>query len=82
MARKPAIGELPNWPRLMAQATAAAYCGISLSHFLGACPVAPVKIGEKPLWDRQDLDRWIDALHDGGASRYDPWDNAIDRLGA
>lgn len=55
--RKP----LPGWPRLLDRQLAASYCGVSVNHFLLHVPVEPVRIGEKKLWDRAAIDRWLDA---------------------
>jgi len=52
---------LPDWPRLMREALAAAYVGISASMLREHGP-SPKKIGRCAVWDRQDLDRWADAL--------------------
>ncbi|MGJ0236939.1 helix-turn-helix transcriptional regulator [Novosphingobium fluoreni] len=53
--------ELPAWPRLMREALAAAYVGISVSMLREHGP--PQKhLGRCALWDRNDLDRWADAL--------------------
>lgn len=48
-------------PRLLAQADAAAYCGIGVELLKAECPVIPIKIRSRVLYDRQALDRWIDA---------------------
>ncbi len=52
---------LPDWPRLMRETMAAAYVGISGSMLREHGP-APKKLGRCALWDRNDLDRWADAL--------------------
>lgn len=51
---------LPGWPRLMDRRLAAAYCGVSINHFLLHVPVDPVILGTKKLWDRRQIDRWLD----------------------
>lgn len=71
-ARKRDIAELPDWPRLMPQAMAAAYCGVSKSHFLATVRIQPVLIGTKKLWDRTVLDKWIDSLTDNKKAKRDP----------
>ena len=63
-ARKIPLERLPHWPRLLSRAQAAAYCGIGESFFDARVPVAPLSIGDRRLWDRVALDRWIDALAD------------------
>lgn len=51
---------LPGWPRLLPRELAAAYCGVSVNHFLAHVPVPSVKIGTKKLWDRAAIDHWLD----------------------
>ncbi|MGE3283779.1 MAG: helix-turn-helix transcriptional regulator [Alphaproteobacteria bacterium] len=53
--------KLPGWPRLLSRQLAAAYCGISVNHFLANVPVAPRRIGTRALWDKAEIDQWIDA---------------------
>lgn len=48
-------------PRLLSQSQAAAYCGIGVELLKAECPVIPIKIRSRLLYDRQALDRWIDA---------------------
>lgn len=48
-------------PRLLNQAEAAGYCGIGVELLKAECPVIPIKIRCRVLYDRQALDRWIDA---------------------
>lgn len=52
--------QMPDWPRLMPRLLAAAYVGISPSHFDGHCPIEPILWAGKKLWDRRALDEWID----------------------
>lgn len=63
---------LPDWPRLMNLPLAAAYVGLGQSTLRERGP-APRKIGTRSLWDRRDLDRWVDALDgrplDAGAAQ-------------
>ncbi len=63
MSSKP----LPGWPRLLPRELAAAYCGISVNHFMAQVPVQPMMLGTKKLWDRQAIDEWLD---DPYSSRY------------
>ena len=51
---------LPGWPRLLPRRLAAAYCGVSVNHFLAHVPVACVEVGTKKLWDRRAIDAWLD----------------------
>lgn len=49
-------------PRLFSREQAAGYCGLSIPTFEGACPVTPVIIRSRVLYDRKALDRWLDSL--------------------
>ena len=52
--------------RMYRLAEAAAYCGLSGKHFNDICPVRPVALRSNvDLYDKRDLDRWIDAGEDG-----------------
>lgn len=51
----------PDWPRLMAEADAAAYLSIGVTTLRELGP-APKPLGRRRLWDRLDLDRFADAL--------------------
>ena len=52
--------------RMLRQAEAASYCGLSVAHFKAVCPVAPVELRPGALlYDRRDLDRWIDNAKTG-----------------
>lgn len=55
MAEAPA-----RWPRLLDRQDAAEYCGVSVNHFLTHVPVGPRLIGSKKLWDRKEIDAWLD----------------------
>lgn len=52
---------LPDWPRLMSEAQAAAYLSIGTTTLREKGP-HPLELGRRRLWDRQDLDRWADRL--------------------
>jgi hypothetical protein len=49
-------------PRLLNRDAAAAYCGISTTHFLAHVSpnLSPILIGQKRLWDVKAIDRWLD----------------------
>jgi len=52
--------------RMMKQSEAASYSGLPVKHFKAACPVRPVELKEGTLlWDRKDIDLWIDAVKSG-----------------
>lgn len=75
-------GALPSGlhPRLLSRDAAAAYCGVSVPHFLEHVPVDPVEIGKKKLWDRLMIDRWLDSSQNGGQILRDQWNQALDEL--
>ena len=62
---RPDLAELPHWPRLLSVAQAACYLGVSTGTFRAYVDVTPVKIGEKVLYDRLELDGWVDARREG-----------------
>jgi hypothetical protein len=61
---------LPDWPRLMGDDLAAQYLQISATT-LRALNITPRHIGRRVLWDRHDLDRYIDRLADQPMSAED-----------
>lgn len=48
--------------RLLSLEEAASYCGMSGPTFASECPVIPIKIRTRVLYDREQIDRWIDSL--------------------
>ena len=56
--------DIPNWPRRMKAPLAAAYLGVSPSKFDDGVKrkfyPAGKKDGRNVLWDRAELDRWVD----------------------
>lgn len=55
--------------RMLRAAEAAAYSGLPVKHFEQVCTVQPVELrpGTR-LYDRRDLDQWIDGIKDGTAA--------------
>lgn len=51
----------PDWPRLLSESDAAAYLSIGTTMLREHGP-RPKSLGRRVLWDRRDLDRWVDAL--------------------
>jgi hypothetical protein len=49
-------------PRLLSRELAAAYCGVSVPTFEAECPVIPVKIRSRVLYDRVAIDAWLDSF--------------------
>lgn len=58
-----------NERRMLKQSEAAIYAGLAAKHFKATCPVRPVEIRPGSLlWDKHDLDKWIDNMKEGVAS--------------
>ena len=76
-ARRSDIADLPNWPRGLSLEQASAYVGISPSHFTRHVTVTPIGVGGRIIYDRQDLDRWLDLR----GNRTQPFNFAGDWLG-
>ncbi|WP_319826063.1 hypothetical protein [Thalassovita sp.] len=52
--------------RMLKQSEAADYTGLPVKHFKVACPVQPIEMRPGTiLWDKRDLDKWIDAMKEG-----------------
>ncbi|MEP3632189.1 MAG: hypothetical protein ABJQ23_09750 [Shimia thalassica] len=52
--------------RMFKQSEAADYTGLSSRHFKSLCDVQPVEMSPgKLLWDKHDLDKWIDGMKAG-----------------
>ena len=55
-----------NEKRMLNKSEAAVYSGLPQKQFRTTCPVQPIEIhAGKALWDKRDLDRWIDAMKEG-----------------
>lgn len=59
--------KLPDWPRLLGPEQAAAYLGVSAGTFSTHVTVKPVRMGRRVLYDRLELDRFVDTLTGRGA---------------
>jgi len=71
--------EIPIQPRLLTKAEAARYCRLGLARFTARCPVQAIEIDDnKRVYDRQELDGWIDSLKKGNA---DTEDEILSKLG-
>lgn len=52
--------------RMLKQTEAADYTGLPLKYFKLTCPVQPVEMRPGTiLWDKRDLDAWIDSMKEG-----------------
>lgn len=73
---------LPYWPRFLRADNAAAYLGMSVTHFRTtvAAEVSAVTLGPHIVgWLREDLDQWLDAKAGRAAgSEANPWDALTD----
>jgi hypothetical protein len=69
--------KLPIEPRLLGQDRAAAYCDLSIAAFTSVCPVKPIRIGTRKLYDRVQIDRWLDTYT---TERPDSNEEILERL--
>lgn len=52
--------------RMFNRTEAAGYTGLGIKLFQAICSVRPIEVRtNKLLWDKRDLDKWIDALKEG-----------------
>lgn len=80
MTRKLRPEELPDWPAVLDDELAAAYCGgYATATFRAECPVVPFRRRGKDVWRRIDLDAWIASWGPkrAGSAAGDP----LDRFG-
>jgi hypothetical protein len=52
--------------RMMNESEAASYCGLPVKHFKSTCPVPLVNLAGRQVYDKRDLDQWIDTEKAGG----------------
>lgn len=62
--------------RLLNRRDAAAYCGLPVRNFAKNIRIRPIRLGPHELWDRAELDRWIDAMK-GGERKTEDWADAV-----
>lgn len=63
--RKPALADMPQWPRLLSEEQAAAYVGVSVNMFragVGTLWPKAIRIGRRKLYDRLALESAVDEL--------------------
>ena len=61
-------------PRMLSRKLAAQYCGVSPPTFENWCPVKPVRVGSRVLYDRKRIDDWIDTLGEPRSRGTNEWD--------
>ena len=55
--------------RMLTPAEGAAYAGIPIKYFRLECPVSPIEVRPgKLLYDKRDLDSWIDGMKSGSVT--------------
>jgi hypothetical protein len=54
--------------RMMNSTEAAGYCGLPVNRFKTACPAPMVSLGGRLVYDKRDLDQWIDTEKSGRAA--------------
>lgn len=64
--------------RLLTDAEAASYCGVSVNTFRARVRIAPVKIGHSVRYDRRALDRWITRQNRSEPLTGDDWLGKLD----
>lgn len=77
VARREDLVGLPGWPRLLSSEQAGAYLGIS-APMLDRIGLTAHRIGGRKLYDRCELDRWVDQQ---AFAANDDFDVALGRLG-
>lgn len=77
VARVEDLAGLPDWPRMLSAAQAAAYLGVS-PPTLARLRLPVCRIGGRVLFDRRQLDAWADAQ--AARAGVPDFDEALDRL--
>ena len=65
--------------RMLSKGEAAHYCGLGVKRFDAECPVRPVRIVGRDLWDIHELDIWLDSLKE--INEEDSGESIVARLG-
>ena len=63
-------------PRLLKLKDAAEYCGLPPRNFARNVGVKPIRLGPHSLWDRADLDAYIESLK-GNSGNPEKWSDAV-----
>lgn len=56
------LADLPYWPLGLSLEQAAAMLGVSEDLFSRTCPVIPVRLGSRKLYDRDKVSAWFKGL--------------------
>ena len=74
VARREDMIDLPDWPRLLSRAQAAAYCSVSPNSFdtYFTPHLTEIRLGRAVRYDRNALDLRIDILQRGREGCSDP----------
>lgn len=59
-SKRPALDNLPQWPRGLSLEQAAAYCGMSPNFFKSHVLVDFIRVAGRVIYDRASLDAWFD----------------------
>lgn len=54
--------------RMLSASEAASYCGLPAKHFKTICPVPTIRLADRPLYDKRDLDHWIETEKAGSVA--------------
>ena len=73
--RRPALADMPTWPRLLSPEQAAAYCGVARNTFVERFGIKPIDLdcGRRVLYDRAVIDRALDKVSGIVGADDDGW---------
>jgi hypothetical protein len=71
-----------NWPGLLTVSQLAAYTNTPARTLRKVCGVAPIILGETPLWSREEVDQWIAQLPRGPVPRSATLEASLTRVKA
>jgi hypothetical protein len=72
----------PPEQRLLSLEEAANYCGVSIGLFKERFTITPIAVGRRRLYDRHDLDRFIDSLKGAAPASASDWLDRFDERAA
>ena len=68
---EPPIGNAPlRWPRLLSEPATAEYLSVGVTTLRGL-GIKVRRVGRRVLYDRADLDRWVDRMEDQPIADHD-----------